>query len=112
VCGAWNYSRRQCLGYPSAQRSIAGDAAENRSAEPATNHRDGRASNAANGCADASAGTCAGELHDASLVADYHFTKRFDSYAGVNYSLVQNGLASGFLFTNVWAPMIGIRFNF
>jgi predicted porin len=69
-------------------------------------------SNAANGCANASAGTCAGELHDASLVADYHFTKRFDSYAGVNYSLVQNGLASGFLFTNVWAPMIGIRFNF
>jgi predicted porin len=69
-------------------------------------------SNAANGCANASAGTCAGELHDASLVADYHFTKRFDGYAGVNYSLVQNGLASGFLFTNDWSPMIGVRFNF
>jgi predicted porin len=69
-------------------------------------------SNAVNGCANASAATCAGELHDASLVADYHFTKRFDGYAGVNYSLVQNGLASGFLFTNDWSPMIGIRFNF
>jgi predicted porin len=69
-------------------------------------------SNAANGCSKASAGTCAGELHDASLVADYHFTKRFDGYAGVNYSLVQNGLASGFLFTNDWTPMVGIRFNF
>jgi predicted porin len=69
-------------------------------------------SNAANGCSNASAGTCAGELHDASLVADYHFTKRFDGYAGVNYSLVQNGLASGFLFTNDWTPMVGIRFNF
>jgi predicted porin len=69
-------------------------------------------SNAANGCTNASAGTCAGELHDASLVADYHFTKRFDGYAGVNYSLVQNGLANGFLFTNDWTPMIGIRFNF
>jgi predicted porin len=69
-------------------------------------------SNAANGCADASAGTCAGELHDASLVADYHFTKRFDSYAGVNYSLVQDGLASGFLFKNDWTTMFGIRFNF
>jgi hypothetical protein len=53
-------------------------------------------SNAANGCTNAGAGTCAGELHDASLVADYHFTKRFDGYAGVNCSLVQNGLAIPF----------------
>jgi hypothetical protein len=37
---------------------------------------------------------------------------RFDGYAGVNYSLVQNGLASGFLFKNDWTPMTGIRFNF
>ena len=69
-------------------------------------------SNAANGCTNASVGTCAGELHDASLVADYRLSKRFDAYAGVNYSLAQNGLASGFLFTNDWTPMIGIRFNF
>jgi predicted porin len=69
-------------------------------------------SNAANGCTDASAGTCAGELHDGSVVADYHFTKRFDAYGGVNYSLVQDGLASGFLFKNDWTPMVGVRFNF
>jgi predicted porin len=69
-------------------------------------------SNAANGCTDASAGTCAGELQDASVVADYHFTKRFDGYAGVNYSAVKDGLASGFLFKNDWTPMVGIRFNF
>ena len=69
-------------------------------------------SNAANGCRNASAGTCAGELQDASIVADYHFTKRFDSYAGVNYSLAQDGLASGFLFKNDWTPMVGVRFNF
>jgi predicted porin len=69
-------------------------------------------SNAANGCTDASAGTCAGELQDASVVADYHFTKRFDGYAGVNYSTVKDGLASGFLFKNDWTPMLGIRFNF
>jgi len=30
----------------------------------------------------------------------------------VNYSLAQDGLASGFLFKNDWTPMIGIRFNF
>jgi predicted porin len=69
-------------------------------------------SNAANGCSDTSAGTCAGELHDASLVADYHWTGRFDTYAGVNYSLVQDGLASGFLFKNEFSPAIGVRFNF
>jgi predicted porin len=67
---------------------------------------------AANGCTDGSAATCAGELHDTSLVADYHFTKRFDAYAGVNYSLVQNGLANGYLYTNDWSPMVGVRFNF
>jgi predicted porin len=66
----------------------------------------------ANGCRNISAASCAGELHDASLVADYHWTKRFDTYAGVNYSLVQNGLASGYLFTSDWTPMIGVRFNF
>jgi predicted porin len=65
-----------------------------------------------NGCRDLSASSCAGELHDASLVADYHWTKRFDSYAGVNYSIVQNGLANGYLFTSDWTPMVGLRFNF
>jgi predicted porin len=69
-------------------------------------------SNAANGCSDTSATTCAGELHDASMVADYHWTKRFDTYLGVNYSLVQDGLASGFLFKNEFSPAIGVRFNF
>jgi predicted porin len=66
----------------------------------------------ANGCHNASASSCAGELHDASLVADYHWTKRFDTYAGVNYSIVQNGLANGYLFTSDWTPMVGVRFNF
>jgi predicted porin len=67
---------------------------------------------AANGCSNLSASSCAGELHDASLVADYHWTKRFDTYAGVNYSIVQNGLANGYLFTSDWTPMVGVRFNF
>jgi predicted porin len=66
----------------------------------------------ANGCRNASATSCAGEMADISLVADYHFTKRFDSYAGVNWSRVQNGLASGFLFTSEYSPMVGVRYNF
>jgi predicted porin len=67
---------------------------------------------AANGCRNASAASCAGELADISLVADWHFTKRFDTYAGVNWSRVQNGLASGFLYTSEYSPMVGVRFNF
>jgi predicted porin len=66
----------------------------------------------ANGCTNISAGSCAGELHYGSLVADYHLSKRFDTYAGVSYSLVQNGLAEGYLFTSTWAPTVGVRFNF
>jgi predicted porin len=66
----------------------------------------------AKGCRNASATSCAGELADISLVADWHFTKRFDTYAGVNWSRVQNGLASGFLFTSEYSPMVGVRFNF
>jgi predicted porin len=67
---------------------------------------------AANGCRNASATSCAGEMADISLVGDYHFTKRFDTYAGVNWSHVMNGLASGYLFTSEYSPMIGVRYNF
>jgi predicted porin len=63
-------------------------------------------------CADMSASNCSGELHDASGVADYHLTKRFDIYLGFNYSRVTNGLAQGYLYTSAWAPMAGFRFNF
>ena len=63
-------------------------------------------------CSNTSAGSCAGLFHDASFVADYRWTRRFDTYAGVNYSDAADGLASGFLYHNDWAPMIGARFNF
>lgn len=66
----------------------------------------------ANGCRNASAGSCAGELLDLSLVADYHFTKRFDSYFGVNWSIVKNGLANGYLYDSEYSPMLGVRYNF
>jgi predicted porin len=67
---------------------------------------------AANHCSDTSKGSCSGVFHDASLVADYRWTRRFDTYAGVNYSSASDGLASGFLYNVDWAPMIGARFTF
>jgi predicted porin len=69
-------------------------------------------SNNGNGCTNASAPTCAGTLADISLVADYHFTKRFDSYAGLNWSEVKNGLSSGFIYRTNTTAMVGLRFNF
>ncbi len=67
---------------------------------------------AANHCSDTSAGSCSGSFNDASMTADYRLTRRFDTYAGVNYSAASDGLAAGFLYKNNWAPMIGARFNF
>lgn len=67
---------------------------------------------AANHCSNTSAASCSGRLNYASLVSDYRLTRRFDVYAGINYSSVTDGLASGFLNNTDWAPMIGVRFNF
>jgi predicted porin len=67
---------------------------------------------AANGCTNLSATTCAGSEYMVSGVADYHFTKRFDSYFGVEWSQVENGLGSGFIFRSEIAPELGLRFNF
>jgi predicted porin len=66
----------------------------------------------ANGCDNYSATNCAGTLVDGSVVGDYHFTKRFDAYLGMNYSYVTDGLASGYLFTHDTTYMTGVRFNF
>jgi predicted porin len=66
----------------------------------------------ANGCTTIAAASCAGTLMDASIVADYHWTTRFDTYAGFNWSEVKNGLANGYLFRNDSTTMFGLRFNF
>ena len=39
---------------------------------------------------------CAGTFTEGSVTADYAFSKRYDAYAGVNYSRVTDGLANGF----------------
>ena len=63
-------------------------------------------------CSNTSAASCSGALNDASLVADYRLTGRFDVYAGVDYSSVLDGMAADYLNNTDWAPMIGVRFNF
>ena len=54
----------------------------------------------------------AGSYNDASFVADYQLTKHFDVYAGVNYSMLDGGLASGYLNNNMITVATGIRLKF
>jgi len=64
--------------------------------------------------------SCAGTLNEVSGYADHHFTKRFDTFAGIAYSYVSGGLAIAiphgpgvpYLHNNNLAPTIGGRFAF
>jgi predicted porin len=64
--------------------------------------------------------SCSGTLDELSLYADHHFTKRFDGYVGVAYSVVTGGLAIAiphgpgvpYLHPTNVAPTIGVRFAF
>ncbi len=64
--------------------------------------------------------SCAGTLNEGSLYADYHFTKRFDGFAGIAYSYVSGGLAIAiphgpgvpYNSNNNLAPTVGGRFTF
>ena len=59
-----------------------------------------------------SSSKCAGTLDAASAMVDYRITKRIDAYAGVMWSRVSGGLASGYLnFQNI-GPTVGLRFQF
>ncbi len=65
----------------------------------------------ANGCSDNSAGSCSGLFHDGSFVVDYKLSLRFDTYAGVNYSRVMDGMAAGFINDHNWSSVLGLRFK-
>jgi predicted porin len=64
------------------------------------------------GCSTVVSGACSGNFNALSVSLDYHFTKRFDSYAGAMWSSVSNGLANGYLNTTMIDPTIGVRFTF
>lgn len=56
--------------------------------------------------------TCAGDLDQGSLFVDYHFTKRFDVYGGLNVEALSGGMASGYIYTNIFSPTVGARYRF
>jgi predicted porin len=65
------------------------------------------------GCSSTASGTCSGTENALSISADYRWTKRFDTYAGIMWTQVKDGLASGFDFnTSTVDPTIGVRWRF
>ena len=64
--------------------------------------------------------SCSGTLNEVSLYTDYHFTRRFDAYAGIAYTDVTGGLAIAiphgpgvpYYYNNNIAPTVGARFTF
>jgi predicted porin len=85
-------------------------------------------SNPTGSCTTAIASSCSGTLDAVSFVVDWRFARHMDMFAGVMWSQVQNGLASGFLQTNPTGngvatattgqkannidPGIGVRYQF
>jgi predicted porin len=63
-------------------------------------------------CSNNSASNCSGTEDVYSLKFDYRFNKRWDTYAGVMYSKVSDGLSNGFLNRSVTSPTLGLRFQF
>jgi predicted porin len=64
------------------------------------------------GCSSTISAACSGNFNALSVSVDYHFTKRFDTYAGAMWSNVSHGLANGYLNTTNVDPTIGARFSF
>jgi predicted porin len=77
------------------------------------------------GCSSSISSGCSGTESTASALLDYRFSKRFDAYIGTFWSEVQDGLAAGFLLTDLNAKgvstsssastltsTVGIRFRF
>jgi predicted porin len=74
--------------------------------------QDAFASGANAGCESTVSSACKGELNAFSLLLDYKFSKRLDTYLGSMYSEVQDGLANGYLNRNTLTTTAGMRFKF
>jgi predicted porin len=75
--------------------------------------QDSYATGADAGCSTNKAGSCSGTEDVISFDGVYRLTKRFDTYAGIMYSGVKDGLAAGYPYhTTDITTTIGVRFKF
>lgn len=58
------------------------------------------------------AATCSGTEDAVGVVGEYHFSRKFEAYAGMMYSTVAGGMANGFLNSSTVDPMVGLRYAF
>ncbi|WP_426615439.1 porin [Bradyrhizobium sp. McL0616] len=63
-------------------------------------------------CSSAAHAQCAGTFDAISAAVDWRFAPKWDTYAGIMFTQVNGGLASGFLQRNNIAPTVGLRFRF
>ena len=56
--------------------------------------------------------SCRGFLDALGAMIDYRPRKRVDAYAGVMWSQVTGGMASGYLYHVNLAPTVGVRVQF
>jgi predicted porin len=76
-------------------------------------HQNAYGTGAVAGCKNASSAFCSGQLEAFSFDAVWKMSKRFDSYAGIMYTGVRNGLANGYVFhTTDMNPTVGVRYKF
>jgi hypothetical protein len=75
-------------------------------------HQNSYATGANTGCTTGASSGCSGDLQAFSAAAIYGLNRHFDIYAGMMASNVTNGYASGYLFTNEFAPTGGVRLKF
>ena len=104
---AYNHQKTLQVSWLGLRYSVA----ENLEITGAVYHYD-QNSYSGNGCANASLASCSGTLNAYSARLDYHFTHRFEAYAGAMYSEVANGLAAGYLFKSTIDPMVGFQYKF
>jgi predicted porin len=55
--------------------------------------------------------SCAGSLDSASIVLDWKFAPKWDTYIATVYERLNGGLDSGYLADNNWSTMAGLRFR-
>ncbi len=76
-------------------------------------HQSSFATGANAGCTTTKSGQCSGNLQAISFDAVLKMSKHFDSFAGLMWSAVQDGLANGYIYSkNNINPTIGVRFRF
>lgn len=75
-------------------------------------HQNSYATGANTGCATSVSSSCSGNLQAISAATIFGVNRHIDIYAGFMASNVTRGFASGYLFTNEFAPTGGIRLTF